>query len=203
MEERGHLSISRAGILEDEEVQVEAEHVDDHRNDNQANNTDYQMCSKLNDWHLLVAELVPQIVCGVEADECCDEQTDPFDRADAANADAGQEQPDEPLNGPALVSQSMKSGPAKSGCECEAEEHGIEEDESGDGGIGVLAEDGKGAEPDSWSAEAQISGDPVGKGDNDGAEKGVEDSHEGVIDLGRVGVARLEFEGTIVPSKVS
>ena len=97
----------------------------------------------------------------------------------------------------------MEPCPAESGGECEAEEHGIEEDESGDGGIRVFAQDSKGAKPNGRSAETQVSGNPVGKRDDDRAEESVEDSHKSVVDLGRVRVARLELEGSVVTSKVS
>lgn len=184
-------------------MQIEAEHVDDHRNDDQANNSDNQVCSKFNHRHLLVAKFVPQIVCGVETDQSCNKQTNPFDRADAANADTCQEQPDEPFHRPALVSQRVESCPAKRSGKREAEEHGIEEDESRNGSVRVLAENSKGAEPDSWTAEAKVSSSPVCEGNDDSSEQGVEHSHEGVVDLRRVGVAGLEFEGTVVTSEVS
>ena len=99
--------------------------------------------------------------------------------------------------------KTMELCPASNGREGEAEEHGIEEDEARDGGIGVFAQDHEGDEPDGGTFEVQFASGEVGKRDGDNAEQGIEDSHEGVIELRGVGFTRLELEGSVVTSEIS
>jgi hypothetical protein len=47
LEERRHLSIARTAVLENEEVDVEREHVDDKRDHNQSNDPEDEVCSKI------------------------------------------------------------------------------------------------------------------------------------------------------------
>jgi hypothetical protein len=60
LEERAHLSITRTAVLEDEEVHVEREHVNDHGDDDQANNAETEVGCELSlgmscQWICLVA----------------------------------------------------------------------------------------------------------------------------------------------------
>jgi len=47
LEERGHLCVARAAVLQNEEVDVEREKVDNERNHNETDNSESQVCGKL------------------------------------------------------------------------------------------------------------------------------------------------------------
>jgi hypothetical protein len=47
LEKRAHLSITGTAVLEDQEVHVEREHVDDHGDDDQADNAETEVSSEL------------------------------------------------------------------------------------------------------------------------------------------------------------
>lgn len=93
LEERAHLSVARSAVGENGEVDGEAEHVDEEWENNQTDNSGNHVGSKLNlkgrqnssngrgshdtyRRHLHVAELVPQILNGVETNQCGDEEPD-------------------------------------------------------------------------------------------------------------------------------
>lgn len=98
---------------------------------------------------------------------------------------------------------TVELGPAEDGGEGEAEEHRIEKDETADGGVRVLAEHSQGNEPDGRSPEVQFLRGEVGQGDADGTEGGVKETHESVIQLRWVCLARLELERSVVSCEVS
>ena len=98
---------------------------------------------------------------------------------------------------------TVELGPAEDGGEGEAKKHRIEEDETADGGVRVLAEDGQGNEPDGRSPEVQFLCSVVGQWDADGTEYRVEEAHEGVVQLLGVCFARLELKRSVVSCKVS
>ena len=200
-------------------MQSEGEHVDEEWNDDQTDNTsddvgtesglkfDFstaidlgRMYSITYDWHLGVTELVPEILNGVQTDESSDEKTDELDRADAANAETGEEKPEEPFRLEAVVALVVELGPAENCSHGTAEQHRVEEDESADGRVGVLAENHESDEPDSGTAEVQFLGSEVGKGNADDTEEGVEGTHEGVVELLGIVLTGLEFERAVVTS---
>lgn len=153
--------------------------------------------------HLGVAKLVPQVLDRVQADQGSDEESNQLDAGHKTDAQASHEQPEEPLGLEAVLALVVELGPAESGRNSSEKEHRVEQDEAADGGIRVLAEDHQGDEPDGRAPELELLGGPVGHGHADGAPEGVELAHEGVVDLGRVGLTRLELEGTIVAGEIS
>jgi hypothetical protein len=98
---------------------------------------------------------------------------------------------------------AMELGPAEDSGECEAEQHRVEKNEATDGGVRVLAEHSQGNEPDGRSPEVQFLRGEVGQGDADGTEGRVKKTHEGVVQLRRVCLARLELERSVISCKVS
>lgn len=161
------------------------------------------MGSHFNLGHLVVSELVPEILNGVESDEGSAKESNPLNTAHASDAQTSQSKPCEPLEAEALVLKSMESGPAKDSCEGEAQQHRVEKNESADSRVGVFAENHKSDEPDSWSLEVELPGSVVGQRDTDGTEEGIERTHERVVQLLGVSLSRLKFERAIVSSQVS
>ena len=98
---------------------------------------------------------------------------------------------------------AMELGPAEHGGECEAEQHRVEEDETADGGVRVLAKNSQSNKPDGRSPEVQFFCSQVGQWHADGAERGVEKAHEGVVQLLRVCLARLELKRSVVSCEVA
>lgn len=97
----------------------------------------------------------------------------------------------------------MESSPAQNSGKCKAQEHRIQKNKSRDGSVGVFAENHEGNEPHSRSLKVQFASGKVGHGNADRAKEGVECSHEGIVDLIWVFLARLEFERTIVSCQIS
>ena len=97
----------------------------------------------------------------------------------------------------------MEPGPAQNSCECEAQEHGVQQDESTDRSIRVLAQDHECHKPHSRSLQIQLAGSVVGQRNSDSAKEGVECSHEGIVELFWVFLSRLEFKGAIVSGEVT
>lgn len=93
--------------------------------------------------------------------------------------------------------------PAKSGSKGSAKKHGVEENEAADGGVRVLAENHQGNKPDGRSGQLQLLGSKVGHGDTSNAKGGIKGSHEGIVDIFGIFLARLEFEGSVVAGEDS
>lgn len=203
LEEGTHLGVTWSAVGEDGKVNGEAEHVDQEWEDDQANDSRGKVGSELREGHPNVAELVPKVLSCVQAYQRGDEEPDQFDTSNTADADTRHEKPEEPLRFKALVLQPVEFRPAQGRGDRTAEEHGIEEDKSADGGVGIFAKNHERNQPDCWSPEVELSGSPVGHGNADGTEEGIELAHEGVVDIRWVCLPRLELEGAVVPSKVS
>lgn len=154
-------------------------------------------------WHLNVAKLVPEILDGVESNHSCDEKSNPFHTVHKSNANSCQDEPCEPLSAEALVLEPMEFGPAQDSCEGKAQKHRVEEDESADSGVGVLAEHHKRNEPNGRAFEVHLAGSEVCQWDTDSSKEGVESAHEGVVELIGVFLSGFEFEGPIVACHVS
>ena len=153
--------------------------------------------------HLEVAKFVPEVFDRVQTNQGSDEETNPLDTAHASNRDTSQHQPQAPLGGEGVMLLTVELGPAEDSGECEAKQHRVEKDEAADGGVRVLAEHSQGNEPDGRSPEVQFLRGEVGQGDADGTEGRVKETHEGVIQLRRVCLARLELERPVVSCEVS
>lgn len=97
----------------------------------------------------------------------------------------------------------MKLGPAKDSCECEAEQHGVEQNEAADGGVRILAQHSQRHEPDSRPLEVELLRGEVCQRNADSAKCRVEEAHEGVIQLLRVCLSRLELERSIISCEVA
>jgi hypothetical protein len=144
--------------------------------------------------HPGVTELGPQILNGIESDEGSDEKSDKFDAADAADTQASHKHPEEPLRLEAVVSLVVELGPTERSCDSTTQKHGVEEDETADGGVRVFTQNHKGNQPDSGTLQFQFSCGKVCQWDANNTKSGVEGSHEGIVDFLGVFLARFEFE---------
>ena len=97
----------------------------------------------------------------------------------------------------------MELGPAEDGGHSTANQHRVEENESANGGVRVLAEDHKSNEPDGRTSQPQLSRSVVCQGNACNAEKGIEGTHKGIVDIVRVLLSRFELERSIVSSQDS
>lgn len=200
-------------------MEYEGEGVDKQGDDDQATDSGNNMTCEFNlqrsalfEWgscelaylgHLDLAKLVPQILNGVQADERSDQESNPFNTAHEADAHTGQDEPSEPLRAETLLLQRVELGPAQHGREGEAQQHRIQEDESADGGVGILAEHHERDEPHGSASEVERLGGIVGQGDRDSSKESIECPHHDVVQVLRVLLPGLEFEGSIVACEVS
>ena len=219
LEKRTHLSVTRTTVLEDQEVEVKGKGVNGERDEDETEDAEGNVSNELHLFklasvsdgctqqthlgHLEVAELVPKVLNSVQTDQSSDEESNPLDTADASNGDTSEHQPQTPLRREGVVLLTVELGPAEDGGECEAKKHRVEENETADSGVRVLAENSQGNKPDCRAAEVQFLCGEVGQGHADGTERGVEQAHEGVVELLRVGLATLKFERPVVSCKVS
>lgn len=97
----------------------------------------------------------------------------------------------------------VEFGPAKSGSKGSAKKHGVEENEAADCGVRVLAEHHQGNKPDGRSGQLELLGSKVGHGDTSNAKGGIKGSHECIVDIFGIFLARLEFEGSVVAGEDS
>jgi hypothetical protein len=134
--------------------------------------------------HLQVTELVPQILNGVDTNERSTEHTNPLDTAHAAHAETSAEQPETPFGGESLVAHVVEPGPAEDGGESEEQDHCSNQ-------------------PDRRPLEVELLCGEVCERDAEGAKGRVEQAHESVVELFRVGLAGLELEGAIVVCEVA
>lgn len=153
--------------------------------------------------HLEIAKLVPKIFNRVQSNQSSDEESDQFNTSNTADAEPCHEQPEEPFGFKTLVLESMEFGPTQCRGNGATEEHRIEQNESANGCVRVLAEHHKRDEPNRWTPQVKLLGSPVGHRNANSTKKGVELAHKGIVDFFRIGFARLEFERPIVSSKVA
>lgn len=92
----------------------------------------------------------------------------------------------------------VELGPAKRGSKGSAKQHGVEQDETADGGVRVLAEHHQGNEPDSRASQLELLGRKVGHGDTSNAKGGIKGAHKGIVDIFGIFLAGLELEGSVV-----
>jgi hypothetical protein len=155
------------------------------------------------DRHASVAKLVPEILNGVQTNERSNEETNELDTADAANADTSHEQPEEPLRLEAVVALVVELGPAEDSSDGATQQHGVEKNESANGGVRVLAKNHQSNEPDSRAAQLELSSSEISQGNANNAKGGIEGTHKGIIDIFRVFFARLKLERSVVTSEDS
>ena len=97
----------------------------------------------------------------------------------------------------------MKLGPAQHRRESKKQQHRVQQNEPRNRRIRVLKQHHQRHKPDRRTAKVQLLGRIVGEGHAEGAEGGVEEPHEGVVDVLGVFLARLEFEGAVVAGQVA
>jgi hypothetical protein len=153
--------------------------------------------------HLQVTKLVPQILNSVDTNERSAEHADPLDTAHAAHAETSAEQPEAPFGGESLVAHVVEPGPAEDGGESEEQEHAVKQDEPADCSVAVLEQDHCSDQPDRRPLEVELLCGEVCERNAESAKGGVEQAHESVVELFRVGLAGLEFEGTVVVCEVA
>jgi hypothetical protein len=85
LEERAHLGVSGSTVLQNEEMQVEREHVHRQGDKDKTKDTEHEVREQLNLGHLEVSKFVPKVLDGVKSNKSCDEESDPLDTADASN----------------------------------------------------------------------------------------------------------------------
>lgn len=155
------------------------------------------------DGHLGVTKLAPKVFNGVETDKSSDKETNKLDTADTANAETSHEEPKEPLRVETVVALVVELRPAEDGGDSTAQQHGVEQDETADGGVGVFAENHQSYEPDSRTSKLELPSSEVGQGDAKNTESCVEDTHDGVVNFFGILFAGLELECTVVSSEDS
>lgn len=97
----------------------------------------------------------------------------------------------------------VEPGPAEDGCESEEQEHAVKQDEPADRSVAVLEQNHGSNQPDRRPLEVELLGGEVCERDAECAKGGVKQAHERVVELFRVGLAGLEFEGSIVVCEVA
>ena len=97
----------------------------------------------------------------------------------------------------------MKSSPTQDGGKCEEEKHRVEQNEPGNGGVGVLEEDHHRHKPHCWPPEVQFSRGIIGQRYTQCPEGGIEHAHKGVVDFRRVRVTGFELERPVVSCQVT
>lgn len=97
----------------------------------------------------------------------------------------------------------METSPAENSGKGEEEKHRVEQDEAADGSVRVLKQHHHGDEPGRRLAEVELLCRVVGQRDAQSSESAVELTHEDVVDLFGVRLARLELERTIVTGQVA
>lgn len=97
----------------------------------------------------------------------------------------------------------MKLSPAENRREREEQQHRIQQNETTDGSVRILAQNHKRNKPDGQLAEVQLLCRVICERDAHGAESRVEDTHEGVIQVFWVCFARFEFEGAVIACEVA
>jgi hypothetical protein len=203
LEKRAHLGIAGTGVLEDDEMRLKGGHVDKGRNDDEPDDSRNPVRHIDMHRHFQVSELVPQVFNSVKTDHRSCEQSNPLNTADTTNRDTRHHQPEEPLEGERLLLQIVESGKAEHGRESEEKQHGIQQNEAADGGVRVLAQNHQGHEPSTSLRQPELLCRVVRQRNAERSEGGIEDSHEGVVDLRRVFLSGLEFERAIVTGQVS
>lgn len=153
--------------------------------------------------HLQVTKLVPKILNRVDTNKRSTEHTNPLNTAHASNAKTSAEQPEAPLRRESLVAHVVEPRPAEHSSESEEKQHTIKQDEPADRSVAVLEQNHSRHEPDGRALEVQLFGGQVCERDAERAEGGVEQAHESVVELFRVGLAGLELEGTVVVGEVA
>jgi hypothetical protein len=153
--------------------------------------------------HLKITKLVPQILDSVNANKRSTEHTNPLDTAHTTNTETSTEQPEAPLRRKSLVTHIVEPRPAEDGGEGEEQKHAVEQDEPADRRVAVLKQHHGCHQPDGGALKVQLLGGEVGERNAEGAEGGIEQAHEGVVELFRVGLAGLEFEGAVVVGEVA
>jgi hypothetical protein len=78
LEEGAHLRVARPGVVQDDKVQLERGHVDDKRKDDEACHPSDPMPGLVIVRHPEVAELMPEVLDGVDTDDGSDEEADEF-----------------------------------------------------------------------------------------------------------------------------
>jgi hypothetical protein len=106
------------------------------------------------------------------------------------------------MNKALLVALIPELGKAKDDETGGCKQHGIKQDESTDGKVGVIAQDQDGCKSACRERHAQFLRSIVGEWDHDSAKESIEDTHESIIDI-RVCCARFESKGAIVTSQSS
>ena len=153
--------------------------------------------------HLQVTKFVPEVLNGVDTNERSTEHANPLDTAHAAHAETSAEEPETPFGGESLVAHVVEPGPAEDGCKSEEQEHAVKQDEPADRSVAVLEQNHGSNQPDRRPLEVELLGGEVCERDAECAKGGVKQAHERVVELFRVGLAGLEFEGTIVVCEVA
>jgi hypothetical protein len=99
--------------------------------------------------------------------------------------------------------QPVKPCQAQRGGKGEAQQHGVEENEPRDGGVGVFKQYHQTDQPDSRPAEIHLPSRIVCKRNTHDPESRIEHAHEGVVDVFWIGLAGLELERPIVTGQVT
>ena len=171
-----HEVITRAGAVEDGEVDLEPEEVEHEGNDNQTSDTSTQVLAELGQTESALSavdvEKRPEINGDGNTDGEEGEGTDVLCRDDAAEADTGQEQPLPPLAAEGDMAKLVEADVAPDGEGHEENEGGIEEDESGLANVGVVEEHKTGSQNTGRQRVARLPHDHEDGRDGQGPHRG-------------------------------
>jgi hypothetical protein len=139
-----HKVVTRAGAVEDGEVDLEPEEVEHEGDDDQTSDTSSQVLAELGKAESALSavdvEQRPEVNCDWDTDGEESEGTNVLGRDDTAEADTGQEEPLPPLAAEGGVTELVEANVAPDRESHEQDKSGIEEDESGLANVGVVEE---------------------------------------------------------------
>jgi hypothetical protein len=145
-----HKVVTGAGAVEDGKVDLEPEKVEHEGDDNQTSDTSSQVLAELGKTESALSavdvEERPEVNGDWDTDGEEGKGTNVLGRDDAAETDAGQEEPLPPLAAEGGVSELVEADVAPDGESHEQDKGGIEEDESGLANVGVVEEDETGSQ---------------------------------------------------------
>jgi len=101
------------------------------------------------------------------------------------------------------VAHVVEPGPTEDGGESKEQKHAVKQDEPADRGVAVLEQNHGSNQPNRRPLEVQLLGGEVCERYAEGAKGGVEQTHESVVELFRVGLAGFELEGTVIVCEVA
>lgn len=125
-----HEAIAIATIVKDQEVDLKHQHVDGHRDNNQADSTRDKVVQPGARRDLEIAPEVPELINGRGSNGRNDKESNPLDTSRESKSNAGQEKPNEPIVREGIVALIVKVDPGKDSERGEQNQGRIQQDEA-------------------------------------------------------------------------